>query len=294
MELKNLRTFQAVVDQGTYEKAAQALGYTQSTVSVHIQQLEDELGVPLFERVGRRMALTQVGEQALAQAREVLYAADRLTSVVQEGQRLTGTLRVDMPETMLCYQFAPVIKAFRAQAPHVRLILRNRSNLLTAESLRDGVCDLGLVITAEWHRDVLLIEDTGVRMDVALLAAPDFAEPDFVTPHQQKAVSLITDESDSLFRRRLEAYLRERDIVLDETIELWGTEAIKRCVMENLGVAYLPRGAVREELAQGRLVELAAPISGVQYPLLAARHKNRWVTPAAALCLRLMREQLAV
>ena len=52
MELKNLRTFQAVVDQGSYQKAADALGYTQSTVTVHIQQLEEELGVPLFQRAG--------------------------------------------------------------------------------------------------------------------------------------------------------------------------------------------------------------------------------------------------
>ena len=69
MELKNLRTFQTVVDRGSYQKAAEYLGYTQSTVTVHIQQLEEELGVPLFQRVGRRMTLTQAGEQALADTR---------------------------------------------------------------------------------------------------------------------------------------------------------------------------------------------------------------------------------
>ena len=61
MELKNLRTFQAVVDQGSYQKAAEYLGYTQSTITVQIQQLEEELGVPLFERVGRRMVLNKPG-----------------------------------------------------------------------------------------------------------------------------------------------------------------------------------------------------------------------------------------
>ena len=75
MELKNLRTFQAVVDQGSYQRAAERLGYTQSTITVQIQQLEEELGVPLFQRVGRRMTLTQAGEQALAQTRELLADA---------------------------------------------------------------------------------------------------------------------------------------------------------------------------------------------------------------------------
>ena len=91
MELKNLRTFQAVVDQGSYQKAADGLGYTQSTVTVHIQQLEEELGVPLFERVGRRMVLTQVGEQALAQARELLAAADRLAQLGRAGHEPFNT-----------------------------------------------------------------------------------------------------------------------------------------------------------------------------------------------------------
>ena len=86
MELKNLRTFQAVVDRGSYQRAAEALGYTQSTVTIHIQQLEEELGLPLFQRTGRRMVLTQTGERFLPQARELLLAADRLAQIGQEGR----------------------------------------------------------------------------------------------------------------------------------------------------------------------------------------------------------------
>ena len=65
MELRNLRTFQAVVDRGSYQRAAEYLGYAQSTVTAQIQQLEEEMGVPLFERVGRRMTLTEAGWRAL-------------------------------------------------------------------------------------------------------------------------------------------------------------------------------------------------------------------------------------
>lgn len=72
MELRNLRTFLAAADRGSYQRAAEALGYTQSTVTVQIRQLEEELGVPLFQREGRRMALTEAGRQALPQARELL------------------------------------------------------------------------------------------------------------------------------------------------------------------------------------------------------------------------------
>ena len=291
MELKNLRTFQAVVDQGSYQRAAERLGYTQSTVTVHIQQLEEELGVPLFERTGRRMALTQIGERALAQARELLLAADRLAGLGQEGNALAGTLRVDMAETLLCYKTQAVIQKFRKLAPQVRLIIRSRNCLDIAENVRTGACDLGVGYDMDWSRDVLEVEPMG-EYEVILLASSEFCHPDFVIHGQHKPVSRVTDEPDSIVRRRLEAYLRARNITLDATLELWSIETIKRCVMSNLGFTYLPRFAVQEELASGRLVELIAPISGVRFPALCAQHKNRWVTPAMELFINLLREEL--
>lgn len=291
MELKNLRTFQAVVDLGSYQKAADALGYTQSTVTVQIQQLEEELGVPLFQRIGRRMVLTQVGEQALAQTRELLMAADRLSAVGQESRTPSGTLRVDMVETLLCYQMQPVIQAFRSQAPQVRLIIRSRNCLQIPKNLQDGVCDLGIGYDMGPRQDLLHTESIR-QCEIVLLAAPDLPSPDFSSPHQRKSISLITDEPDSLFRRQLEQYFLEKDIVLDETIELWSIETIKRCVMSHLGFTFLPRFVAKEELADGRLVELSAPISGIRNPVLCAWHKKHWVTPAMDLFLRLLREKL--
>ena len=291
MELKNLRSLQAVADRGSYQKAADLLGYTQSTVTVHIQQLEEELGIPLFERVGRRMALTQVGEQVLAEARDLLRAADRLALIGQADQTPSGTLRVDMAETLLCYKTQPVIQQFRQLAPQVRLIIRSRNCLDIAENVRSGACDLGVGYDMDWSREVLEVEPMG-EYEVVLLASPEFFQTDFVTHGQRKPVSLVTDEPDSIFRRRLERYLWDRNITLDDTVELWSIETIKRCVMSNLGFTYLPRFAAQAELAEGRLIELLAPISGISFPALCARHKNRWVTPAMKLFMDLLRETL--
>ena len=291
MELKNLRTFRTVVDQGSYQRAADRLGYTQSTITVQIQQLEEELGVPLFERVGRRMALTEAGKRVLPQARELLAAADRLLECGREDRTPSGTLRVDMAETLLCYRMQPVIRAFRERAPQVRLIVRSCNCMQIPLGVRDGTCDLGVGYDMDWNREALEVEPMG-SYDIVLLASPDFAEPDFTTPGQRKKVSLVTDEPDSIFRRRLEDYLRRREIELDVTLELWSIETIKRCVMSNLGFTFLPRFAAKEELASGALAELSAPISGIWDPALCAWRKKRWVTPAMELFLQLLRENL--
>lgn len=291
MELKNLRTFCAVVDQGSYQRAAERLGYTQSTITVQIQQLEGELGVPLFERVGRKMELTETGKRLMPQARDLLTAADRLLECGRESGVPTGVLRVDMAETLLCYQMQPVIRAFRKRAPQVRLVIRNCNCMRIPANIRTGDCDLGVGYDMDWNRDALEVEAMG-SYDIVLLASPDFAEPDFTTPGQRKAASLVTDEPDSIFRRCLEEYLRRREIELDVTLELWSIETIKRCVMSNLGFTYLPRFVAVEELADGRLVELKAPVSGVPAPALCAWRKGRWKTPAMELFLSLLRENL--
>lgn len=290
MELKHLRTFQTVVDRGSYQRAAEALGYTQSTITVQIQQLEADLKVPLFERSGRRMRLTEPGAQALSQVRELLAAAERLAELGRKDAAPAGTLRVDMAETLLCYQMQPVIRAFREQAPQVRLILRSCNCMRIPENVRTGVCDLGIGYDMDWNREALEVEPME-SYDLILLASPDFAYPDFVTPGQYKPVSLITDEPDSIFRRQLEAYLREREITLDVTLELWSIETIKRCVMSNLGFTFLPRFVAREELERGTLVELPIPISGPRQTL-CARRKGCWVSSAMDLFLRLLRENL--
>ena len=291
MELKNLRTFQAVVDQGSYQRAAERLGYAQSTITVQIQQLEEELGVPLFERLGRRMVLTEAGERILPQARELLLGAERLLGGGREDGVLSGILRVDMAETLLCYKAQPVIRAFRERAPQVRLVIRSCNCMRIPINVRTGACDLGVGYDMDWDREALEVEPMG-EYDIVLLASPRFAEPDF-KPGQPKAASLVTDEPDSIFRRRLEAYLREREIELDVTLELWSIETIKRCVMSDLGFTYLPRFVAEEELADGRLAELSAPVSGVPAPALCAWRKGRWIAPAMELFLELLREALA-
>ena len=125
------------------------------------------------------------------------------------------------------------------------------------QGVRTGACDLGVGYDMDWNREALEVEPMG-SYDIVLLASPDFAEPDFTAPGQKKPVSLVTDEPDSIFRRRLEAYLRRQAIELDVTLELWSIETIKRCVMSNLGFTYLPRFVAAEELADGnRLVRFA-------------------------------------
>ena len=111
---------------------------------------------------------------------------------------------------------------------------------------------------------------------------------DFDTPHQRKETSFIINEPRSIYRERMEAHLRARDILFRNTIELWSIESIKKTVAANLGVSFLPTFAVEQELAAGSLVELPARMFGRQVQAICVWHKNRESTPA----MRLFRDLL--
>ena len=108
MELRNLLTFKTIADTGSFARAASTLGYTQSTVTVHIQQLERDLGVSLFEKSGRNMVLTSKGKEVLESTRVILNLTEQLEELCR-GDALSGTLRIAAAETSLCYLLGPAM-----------------------------------------------------------------------------------------------------------------------------------------------------------------------------------------
>jgi len=290
MELRNLRTFQMIVDQGSYQKAAEMLGYTQSTVTAQIQQLERELGMPLFERIGQLMVLTEFGQNTLEKTRTLLQLSDELL-YMRKGEGVSGVLRVDMAETLLCYRMQPVLREFRARAPQVKLIIRSPNYLQIGENVRNGSCDLGVGYSMDWNCDPFLVEDLGVA-HMALLASPDFPQYDFDTPGQELAATFITDEPDSTFRTSLESYFRQKEIKLEHTMELWSIETIKRCVVSNLGFTYLPRFIAKAELESGLLREIPFSMTNTPSKVLCIRHKNHFLSPAMELFIAILREHM--
>src|SRR5215210_5308545 len=117
MELRQLETFRAVAGPLSFTRAAVTLGYAQSSVTAQIQALEAELGVALFDRLGRRVALTEAGQRLLEYADRLLSLADEARAAVAEGAEPAGTLTVGAPETVLTYRLPRVLQRYRATFP---------------------------------------------------------------------------------------------------------------------------------------------------------------------------------
>ena len=289
MDLKYLRTFRTVVTEGSFSKAAERLNYTQSTITFQMNALEEEAGAKLFEKIGRKMTLTKAGEQFLPYVDDVLAAVDRLSQFESDLSACRGELRVGVGETLLCYKLPPIVRTFTAQAPQARLFIRSMNCYEIRDALLDGSLDLGV-----FYEDIgglgdqLTIHPMG-SYPLALAASPDVAAryPDFITPQQRIPVPFLINEQRCIFRQIFERYLTARGITLDRTIELWSIPTIKNLVMSGMGVTYLPRFAIEEELRSGVLVQLPTALGDAPITAVCAHHKNKWQSPLMELFIRL-------
>jgi DNA-binding transcriptional LysR family regulator len=161
--------------------------------------------------------------------------------------------------------------------------------------LANGEVDLGLMYDVGSKNDSLCAVKLS-DFNVALVCSPQFDQNklNFSEPNQKINTSLIINEVESVYRKILEGYFLNKNISLNNTIELGSIEAIKKCVASNLGISFLPRFTIEEELDNGKLIELKLGSLDAKITALYAYHKNKWISPAMSLFIELVREDFNI
>ncbi|PFO71992.1 LysR family transcriptional regulator [Bacillus cereus] len=294
MELKYLQTLKTILEVGSFLGAARKLNYTQSTVTFQMQQLEQELSVKLFERIGRKMVITQAGKDILPYVDTILQSVEQLENYGKGMKELKGNLKVAMPETLLTSQMQPVLKAFREQAPGVKLSLQALNCYTIRDQVINGGADIGVHYDVGGYGTSMVIEKLA-DFPLSLIASPSLENQscDFITKSQRSPVCLITNDRESIYQEMFDNYLKEKDIILGGIMELGSIETIKQSVISNLGVAYLPRFVVKNDLENETLQEIKTELFDKKITAVCVYHKNKWITPAMELFIRLSKECLS-
>lgn len=291
MNLKYLVTFKTILEVGSFLGAAKKLNYTQSTITFQMQQLEQELSIRLFERIGRKMVITKAGAEMLPYVENLIKAAEQLSSYGKHCKDLGGTLELAAADTLLSYKLPGVIKAFREQAPKVQLIVKCQNCYDIRDELQSGVHDIGIHYDVGGYRDMLSVKSLG-SFPLTVIAAPerDKGACDLITPGAHNGVSVISMDERGIFDRIFSEYLNDRQIVMGQTMCLGNINTLKQCVAGDLGVALVPRFAVEGEIAAGVLTELPIELECNTVSVVMSYHKNKCVTPAMELFMRLTEE----
>ena len=293
MNTKSLVTFKTILEVGSFQKAADKLGYTQSTVTFQIKQLEEELALKLFEKIGRRMELTQAGKDIMPYIDMILQGAEQISNYGKSLSEISGSLKLAIPDSILIYNMQPFMQAFTHEAPNVQLIVNSIQSGEINPSIADGTADIGINCEKDSYPDSVVHKKLGKYK--AILVASPFANNnllDFITPHQRKPISLICNEPDGYYQLDMDKYLSEKDILLNPPMKVQSIEAVKRCVMNNLGIAVVPTYSIGEELKNGSLMPIKTELDEKEYNSFYIYHKNKWISPQMELALNLLEKYL--
>ena len=293
MNTKSLVTFKTILEVGSFQKAADKLGYTQSTVTFQIKQLEEELALKLFEKIGRRMELTQAGKDIMPYIDLILQGTEQIGNYGKSLSEISGSLKLAIPDSILIYNMQPFMQAFTHEAPNVQLIVNSIQSGEINQSIADGTADIGINCEKDSYPDSVVHKKLG-KYKAVLVASP-FANNnllDFITPHQRKPISLICNEPDGYYQLDMDKYLSEKDILLNPPMKVQSIEAVKRCVMNNLGIAVVPTYSIGEELKNGSLMPIKTELDEKEYNSFYIYHKNKWISPQMELALDLLKKYL--
>lgn len=289
MELRNIMTFLKIAETGSFTRAASQLGYNQSTVTVQIQQLEQELGVLLFDRVGRHINLTEKGYEFLGYANEIARAAMKAKSIAQKDKEATGRIRAGTVEELLTPTFTQMLKLYYTRFPgvEIELITDRPHNLLTA--LKAGELDVAFILDHVPEGDEFV--RAWERRDRAVFVTQPANLPVSGTPLSLEALCaqrLVLPCRGTGFRDLLEQAVAEVGLKLTPAVSINNLTTVKQLLAVGNVVALLPEFAVRDELAEGTLQVLSVDCPELRLRSQMLYHRNKWVSPPMQELIDLM------
>ena len=280
MELRNVVTFVRIAELQNFSRAAEQLGYSQSAVTMQMKQLEEELGVLLFERIGKQIRLTQAGTAFLPRALEVLDAVRRAGQVGQGADEITGTLRIGVSESLLSQILPPVLMAFHRQCPKVEVSTHTGLVEELFDMVRRNEIDVLYFLDKktnfpEW---VKVTERMEQAVFVASAASP-LAGRRQIGTEELLGQPLLLSERGISYRYLMEQQLAEEGYELHPFLETGNTDLIVRMLLEDCGVSFLPEFVIREEVRAGRLAILDTRTPPVQMWSQVVYHRHKFLTP---------------
>jgi LysR family transcriptional regulator, low CO2-responsive transcriptional regulator len=290
LSLRQLEVLKAVAETGSMAKAGRRLFMTGPGITQQVQQLEKTLGMPVFDRLGRRLQLTAAGERALAAANEV---HSRLGILAKEMDALRkrddGTLHLGILATAT-HILPPLLAEFRRRAPGIAVHMAVSSREELSRHVLDGDVDLALMGrgaetgTEEAAASGRLVREPFASNPHVIIAWPGhpLAGARDIAPIELRHESVVQREPGSGTRAMLDAFLALHRIVPRERITVSGNEMAKHAVMSQLGISLTSMHTLFLELKSGALVRLHVDHTPIERTWYVVYHPGRWLPPAAA------------
>lgn len=293
MELRQLKTFLTITKLGNFTQTAETLGYAQSSVTAQIQLLEESLGVKLFERLGRRITLTQEAERLIPYAEQILKLVAEARDMVSGTLIPRGTLTIGTVESLSVTRLPKVFEEYHKRYPDVEIVLNFGVCSENLRLLRTNALDATFIIDRRVTAPEFIVEELmPEHMTVLVSPGHRLAARQRIGPADLHGESLILTEEECAYRIILENILAEAGVHPKYKMGVNSIQAVKQFTMSGLGITLLPEAAVKQEVETGQLVQI--PWCGPEFQLITqlVYHKDKWMSPTLQSFLQLTREML--
>ncbi len=293
MEIRNLYTFLQVASMQNFTQASRILGYSQSNVSMQIQQLEQEVGVPLFDRIGRGVVLTQYGQELIPYAQRIVSTAIQMESLLRSGNAMGGTIRVGFVESLFEMFFEATILRYRQRFPQVKIELTVDATRTLQELLRKNQLDLACLIDDPLPQTEWVCWHTW-RIQIVVISNPanSLSKKNRVQLKELEAQEFVLMEESAPYSVRFLQDMAKQGTEIRSFLKMQNAGMARQLVEHGNYIAVLPYYTVKEAAARGRIRILQ--IAGFEHhqAVQLILHQNKAVTPQIRGFLEDMRAAL--
>ncbi len=287
MELRQLQIFCTAAQTLNFTKTGVKLGYAQSNITGQIRQLEEELQVKLFERLGRGIQLTSEGKKFWENASHILDLCERAKGEFSPDV-FRGILSIGAAETLCVYRLPQILTHYRKLCPFVEIRVQTDSCENFIELIKANHIDIALVLTDKITAPELTVR-TLHEETLIMVASPlhPLAHKHRIEPQDFAKECIILTSPGCGYRPLILSMFKEHGVKPGSIMELSSVGAIKQCTICGLGVTFLPRIAVNDDLASGKLVELDWAGPGFDVKTQLIYHQEKWLSPPMQAFLEL-------
>jgi LysR family transcriptional regulator, transcriptional activator of the cysJI operon len=292
--LANLRLIRDVAHARSVSKAARMNEISQSAASQAIQEMERELGIELFDRTTRPLAITPAGKLYLEYCRDVLHRHDELEAELDRlREEVTGTVRLASIYSVGLSEMSEIEARFTQRYPHGELHVSYLRPERVWQAVVEDQADLGLMSYAESSRDVVALPWRDEEMVVAVGPDHPLAYRNSIPAEALAGEAFVGFDDDLPIQAQIERYLRDHKVTVETALRFDNIEMIKEAVAHGAGISIMPKRVMRDDLAQGRMVALGLNPPELYRPVRIVHRRRKIFNAVTAGLLALLQEEKA-
>lgn len=291
MEIRQVQSFVQAARLGSFSRAAETLGYSQSAITVQIRLLEQELGTRLFDRMGKKVSLTPQGNRFLEHASRILYEMDRTMIAMNENQELNNPLHIGTIESLCTAKFPGILSRFHTLYPRVNIQITLDSPEKLIRMMEHNELDLIYILdTPRWNREWIKVMEAAEPIVFVASVNSEFAAKSRLVLQDILEEPFFLTEKNANYRQALDQHLALESRTLDPVLEISDTEFIIKMVERNDGLSFLPYFAVEKYIRSGRLAMLDVTDINISMYRQIFYHRNKYKTREMSEFIRLVAE----